>query len=75
MPPNGIFSSARPPIQRSMLSRPVMVTPVGPLAQAPVLLRKSSRSAGSPTPPNTRSEAAARFPSSVVALVMEACVP
>jgi hypothetical protein len=28
MPPNGIFASARPPIQKSMASRPVVVTPL-----------------------------------------------
>ncbi|MCY1392692.1 hypothetical protein D9M71_75710 [compost metagenome] len=84
MPPNGIFSSARPPIQKSMASTPEMVKssavfgiPSAPalFAQTPVLWRKSRRSTGSPTPPNTRSVAAARFASSVVALVMEACVP
>ena len=52
-----------------------MVTPFAPLAHAPVLLRKSSRSAGAPAPPNTRSMAAARLSSSVVAARIVACVP
>ncbi|MCY1299405.1 hypothetical protein D9M70_489320 [compost metagenome] len=70
MPPKGIFSSARPPIQKSTLSRPVVVTPSGPLAQAPVLCRKSMRSAGSPVPPSTSRVAAARLAARVVAPVM-----
>ena len=68
MPPNGIFSSASPPTQKSTASRPVVVTPFAPLAHAPVLLRKSNRSDGAPAPPNTSSEAAARLSSSVTAL-------
>ncbi|MNP13214.1 hypothetical protein D3C76_1054840 [compost metagenome] len=89
MPPNGAFASARPPIHRSMASTPVTVTalrssavPSTPslpgrvtLAQAPLLLRKSMRSAGAPSPPNTRAMAAARFSSRVVALVMVLWVP
>ncbi|MNV41483.1 hypothetical protein D3C71_1331220 [compost metagenome] len=67
MPPNGVFCSARPPIQRSMASTPVTVTflrssvvPSTPSVPAsvtlpqvgPVLLRKSRRSFGSVTPPS-----------------------
>ncbi|MNC02861.1 hypothetical protein D3C81_830220 [compost metagenome] len=84
MPPKGIFSSAKPPTQKSTASRPVMVTssavcktPSVPavLVQAPVLLRKSMRSAGAPAPPSTRSEAAARLSASVMASVMLEWVP
>ena len=77
MPPNGIFSSARPPIQRSMASRPVVVTPVWRrLAQAPVLLQEVEavgRRAGAAE--HDGSVAAARLSASVVAPVMAACVP
>ncbi|MCY1498844.1 hypothetical protein D9M68_328410 [compost metagenome] len=75
MPPKGIFSSARPPIQKSTRSRPVVVTPLAPLAQVPVLCRKSTRSAGSPAPPSTSRVAAARLAARVVALVMLPWVP
>ncbi|MNM59208.1 hypothetical protein D3C81_704530 [compost metagenome] len=89
MPPNGIFASARPPIHRSMASTPVMVTPFRSsavpsmpslpgrvtLAQAPVPLRKSRRSAGALSPPSTSARAAARLSTSVVAPVMLLCVP
>ncbi|MDT4885344.1 hypothetical protein FQZ97_1215690 [compost metagenome] len=75
MPPKGIFCSARPPIQKSTSSSPVVVTPLAPLAQAPVPYRKSMRSAGSPAPPSTSSVAAVRLSSIVVASVMLVCVP
>ncbi|MNF02108.1 hypothetical protein D3C80_2012120 [compost metagenome] len=72
-----------------MASTPVMVTafrssavPSTPslpgrvtFAQVPLLLRKSRRSAGAPSPPNTRAMAASRFSSSVVAPVMVLWVP
>ncbi|MCY1461636.1 hypothetical protein D9M71_793130 [compost metagenome] len=74
-PPKGICFSARPPIQKSTVSRPVMVAPLAPLAQAPVLCRKSRRSTGSPMPPSTSRLAAARLAAMVVAPVMLAWVP
>ncbi|MCY1498853.1 hypothetical protein D9M68_328500 [compost metagenome] len=71
MPPKGVCSSARPPIQKSTRFRPVS-TP----AQVPVPLRKSSRSAGAPAPPRTMAVAAARFWARVVAVTsMESWVP
>ncbi|MCY1177598.1 hypothetical protein D9M73_179130 [compost metagenome] len=75
MPPKGIFSSARPPIQKSTRSRPVIVTPLASLAQMPVLCRKSRRSPGSPAPPSTNRVAAARLAAMVSAPVMLAWVP
>ncbi|MDT4882271.1 hypothetical protein FQZ97_1182080 [compost metagenome] len=75
MPPNGMICSARPPIHRSILSTPVIVTPLALFAQAPVLLRKSRRSDGALPPPNTMAMAASRLASRVVAEVMLVWVP
>ena len=56
-------------------STPVVVTPLAPLAQAPLLFRKSSRSAGSPAPPKTSRLAACRLAARVVAPVTLGWVP
>ncbi|MNR10120.1 hypothetical protein D3C85_1263550 [compost metagenome] len=65
MPPNSILRSARPPIQKSTRLRPDSW-----VAQVPLLLRKSTRSAGAPAVPSTRASAAARLSATVVAAVM-----
>ncbi|MCY1284045.1 hypothetical protein D9M70_329380 [compost metagenome] len=72
MPPNGMISSAKPPIHRSTRFRPPRL-----LAYCPVPFRKASRSPmlGLASLPNTRSKAAARLASIVVAAVMVAWVP
>ncbi|MDT4852247.1 hypothetical protein FQZ97_864710 [compost metagenome] len=80
-PPKGICFSARPPTQKSILPRPVLVNPsvslvrAVVLAQVPVLKRKSIRSLGAPVPPRTMAIAASRLPWRVVASVMVEWVP
>ncbi len=70
MPPNGIFFSARPPIQKSMALTPVVAA--GPFSQA---IRAARSLVVSPATPKTRSQAASCLAAEVAPAVMLAWVP